>query len=107
MHTGNFNFIVHVIDSVLLMKYFFLHAFKVATGSFVASGRCLNQNVMHCVFSLFDDHHIHLIYAYEGTHIVVHVVHELQKYSFWGKKPYSTVRQLFVANELIADQSCL
>lgn len=99
MHTGNFNFIVHVIDSVLLMKYFFLHAFKVATGSFVASGRCLNQNVMHCVFSLFDDHH--------HDHIVVHVVNELQKYSFWGKKPYSTVRQLFVANELIADQSCL
>lgn len=45
----NFNFIV--IDSGLLMKYFFLHAFKVATGNFVASGRCLNQNVMHCVFS--------------------------------------------------------
>lgn len=65
----NFNFIVHVIDSGLLMKYFFLHAFKVATGSFVASGRCLNQNVMHCVFSLFDDHH--------HDHIVVHLVNEL------------------------------
>lgn len=49
MHDFNFNI---VIDRGLLMKYFFLHdAFKVATGSFVVSGRCLNQNVMHCVFS--------------------------------------------------------
>lgn len=84
------------------MKYFFLHdAFKVDIGSFVTSGRCLNQNVMHCVFSLFDDHHIHLIYAYLGTHIVVRVVYEVQEYSFWEKKTYLTVRQLFVAISLL------
>lgn len=97
----NFNFIVHVIDSGLYWwSIFFLHAFKVATGSFVASGRCLNQNDALCIQFIWWPSS----WAYCST---CSKWAACQKYSFWGKKPYSTVRQLFVANELIADQSCL